>query len=415
MSQIKIFSRIKPILNNNNTISCIDSNDEAITVKKMQKGCYKNRLIKNEYRFDHIFSHTDSNMKVYDKLHLDMMFNLLKKKRDVVFYVYGETGSGKTHTILGNSKEDGFLGIILLDMITAFKMSIQVNVVQIHNNNFYDVLNDNVVVLQQEWCNKFTLSNVKTQDISSKNDINEIKNKIIKNRTIGKSSENSESSRSHLCITIMNENQTLKILDLAGCEKGKNSICTTRKMCHENGGINKSLFFLKECIRSLVLKHKHIPYRRSELTKFLRSSFQTNCNAYILSTISQNIDNIHTTNDVLKYVCDMKNIKPRDNNLPKINNNYLIESPRYKYMTMKKDMFLGLQKKETDILEKMFLEKTTKSLFNEYVNIVDKKRQLLMNYTNNIPAPPPRKKIKPSPRLQKLNLKYKLFHGNDFC
>ena len=166
MSQIKIFSRIKPILNNNNTISCIDSNDEAITVKKMQKGCYKNRLIKNEYRFDHIFSHTDSNMKVYDKLYLDMMYNLLKKKRDVVFYVYGETGSGKTHTILGNSKEDGFLGIILLDMITAFKMSIQVNVVQIHNNNFYDVLNDNVVVLQQEWCNKFTLSNVKTQDIS---------------------------------------------------------------------------------------------------------------------------------------------------------------------------------------------------------------------------------------------------------
>ena len=56
MSQIKIFSRIKPILNNN-TISCIDSNDEAITVKKLQKGCYKNRLIKNEYRFLIILSY----------------------------------------------------------------------------------------------------------------------------------------------------------------------------------------------------------------------------------------------------------------------------------------------------------------------------------------------------------------------
>ena len=48
----------------------------------------------------------------------------------------------------------------------------------------------------------------------------------------------------------------------------------------------------------------------------------------------------------------MKNIKPRDNNLPKINNNYLIESPRYKYMTMKKDMFLGLQKKRNRYIRK---------------------------------------------------------------
>lgn len=413
MSQIKILSRIKPILDNN-IISCIDSNDTTITVKKTQKSCYKERLIKNEYRFDHIFSDTHSNVHVYDRIYLDMMYNILKKKRDVVFYVYGETGSGKTHTILGNSQEEGFLGMILLDMIVAFKLSIQVNVVQIQNNNFYDVLNNNVPILQQEWCNKFTLSNVKNKEIVSKNDINEIKNKILKNRTIGISGQNSESSRSHLCITITNENQTLKILDLAGCEKGKQSICTTRKMCQENGGINKSLFFLKECIRSLVLKHKHIPYRRSELTKFLRSSFQTNCNTYILSTISQSVNNIHTTNDVLKYVTDMKKIKSRDINLPNINNNNLIESPRYKYMTMKKDMFLGLQQKESDILEKMYVEKTTKTLFNEYVNVVDKKRQLLMNYTNNIPTPPPRKKIKPSPRLKKLNLKYKLLDGNDF-
>lgn len=413
MSQIKIFSRIKPILNNN-IVSCVDNDDEKIIVKKMQKSCYKDRLIKNEYRFDRIFTHTDSNIKVYETLYIGMIYNLIKKKKDVVFYVYGETGSGKTHTILGNSQEEGFFGMILLDMIEAFKLSIQVSVVQIHNNNFYDVLNNNASVLQQEWCNKFTLPNVKIHDISSKNDINEIKNKILKNRTIGKSSENSESSRSHLCITIMNGNQTLKILDLAGCEKGKKSICTTRKMCQENGGINKSLFFLKECIRSLVLKHKHIPYRRSELTKFLRSSFQPNCNTYILSTISQSADNIHTTNDVLKYVCDMKNIKPRDIDLPKINNNYLIESPRYKYMTMKKDMFLGLQKEETNILEKMFVEKTTKNLFNEYVDVVDKKKQLLLNYSIDIPNPPPRKKIKSSPRLKKLNLKYKLLDGNHF-
>jgi hypothetical protein len=114
----------------------------------------------------------------------------------------------------------------------------------------------------------------------------------------------------------------------------------------------------------------------------------------------------------------MKKIKSRDINLPNINNNNLIESPRYKYMTMKKDMFLGLQQKESDILEKMFTEKTTKTLFNEFVNIVDKKKQLLSNYNIDKPTPPPpppRKKRKPSPKLQKLNLKYNLLDGNNFC
>ena len=65
-------------------------------------------------------------------------------------------------------------------------------------------------------------------------------------------------------------------MDLAGCEKAKTSICENRRDFKENGGINQSLFALKECIRALLQKKSHIPYRRCELTKVLKQAFYKN-------------------------------------------------------------------------------------------------------------------------------------------
>ena len=74
---------------------------------------------------------------------------MLKQQKNVMFYVYGHTGSGKTHSILGNSNEEGFLGLILKDMITIGKF-VNVSVMEIHNNKCYDLLNDKKVIVQRE-------------------------------------------------------------------------------------------------------------------------------------------------------------------------------------------------------------------------------------------------------------------------
>ena len=71
----------------------------------------------------------------------------------------------------------------------------------------------------------------------------------------------------------------LKILDLAGSEKAKDSVYVNKKMFRENAEINKSILILKECIRALKNNHSHVPYRGSKLTKILKILLKENLKA----------------------------------------------------------------------------------------------------------------------------------------
>ena len=75
---------------------------------KIQKKCNGDHLVKYKYQFDQMFDDTSVNWDIYNSIYIDILKNMMKFKNNVTFYVYGETGSGKTHTLLGNSNEKGF-------------------------------------------------------------------------------------------------------------------------------------------------------------------------------------------------------------------------------------------------------------------------------------------------------------------
>ena len=159
----------------------------------------------------------------------------------------------------------------------------------------------------------------------------------------------------------------------------------------ENGNINQSLFNLKECIRSLVLKKKHIPYRRCELTKFLKTSFDDSCKTFILSTINQHHKNLLTNIDVMNYITDIKKINiPSKISLPTIQNKF-IGSPRFKYLESRRKYLKELGVMESNILNKIYESKTTKYLLKDYINVLEKKQEILKDYSiknYKIPLPP---------------------------
>lgn len=379
MTKIKILSRVKPNLTKNNNDSCVKTYENQIMVQKPQKSYAGNYNMTHKYKFDKVFHDKCINMDVYNELGIDMLMNVLKYKKNVTFYVYGQTGSGKTHTILGSPKEHGFLHFLLSDIL-EMKLDAKISFIEIYNNKCYDILNEKKQVFQREdYENKFIIQNLKHKFLKQESDIKDIQTIISENRKVGVSSENSTSSRSHLQITIDLGDHFLRILDLAGCEKAKLSICHDRKQFKENGDINQSLFALKECIRSLVEKKTHIPYRRCELTKMLRHSFTANSSTYILSTIPQDAVHSHTTVDVLNYVNDMKNLKKecvRQNKMP-LCNHFVQGSPRFKHIFAHKEMFMKYQKQEHVLFEKMLQKQSSKVLLDDYLSIMHKKKKLL--------------------------------------
>ena len=388
MNNIKILARIKPTANNCD--SCIKENNNTIIVQKQQKAYLNNYVVDCKYKLDRVFDDGYLNLDVYNALSVDILRNVLKFNKNVTFYVYGQTGSGKTHTILGDHKvkgkeEDGFVSLILRDILNI-NYDVNVSLIEIYNNKCYDILNNkNHIQQREDYDRKFILSNITKRAIKTKKDITDLNQIILENRCTGISSENNTSSRSHLQICIEFNNCFLKILDLAGCEKAKMSICDNRNQYKENGEINQSLFVLKECIRSLIDGKSYVPYRRCELTKMLRQSFEPDSKTYILSTISQEIYNSHTTIDVLNYITDMKKIKCvqqkhllKKPKLPPIKENYMLGSPKYNNIKSHENLLQRLSNMENTILNKILHRKSSKDLFENYVDILEKKRNVLL-------------------------------------
>lgn len=398
MNNIKIFTRIKPNINNN-ADTCVFKQGDHVIVKKRQKAYLQNYIVDCNYKVDKVFDDKCDNMDIYNHISIEILKNVIKYNKNVTFYVYGQTGSGKTHTILGDHKikgkeEEGFVSLILHDILNI-NYPVSVTLVEIYNNKCYDILNHKKHIHQRENYEKdFVMCNIQKKEIKTKQDIAELNQIIMENRKTGVSSENDTSSRSHLQINIEFNNRFLKIMDLAGCEKAKKSICENREKYKENGEINQSLFALKECIRSLVDEKPHVPYRKCELTKMLRQSFEPTSKTYILSTVSQDVYNSHTTIDVLNYITDMKKIKcvqkrqlqkiPRPlpkplQPLPSVQENYMMGSPKYNMINSHKHVLQRLSNMETNVLNKILHRKSSKDLFDNYMEILEKKRKLLMN------------------------------------
>jgi len=98
-------------------------------------------------------------------------------------------------------------------------------------------------------------------------------------RTSGSTSINSHSSRSHAVFQIVLRTESgelsgkLSLVDLAGNERGADTLAADLVTRKEGAEINTSLLALKECIRALGRKGSHLPFRGSTLTQVLRDSF----------------------------------------------------------------------------------------------------------------------------------------------
>lgn len=101
----------------------------------------------------------------------------------------------------------------------------------------------------------------------------------------------------------------LSFIDLAGSERGADTMNTNKKTKMDGAEINKSLLALKECIRALDLDKKHTPFRGSKLTQVLKDSFVGNSKTTMIANISPASSCCEHTLNTLRYADRVKELK----------------------------------------------------------------------------------------------------------
>ncbi len=208
---------------------------------------------------------------------------------------------------------------------------VRASYLEIYNEEICDLLSKN-------YKNKLELreqtdSGVYVKDLSSFiiQDANEMKDKLTggrKNRHIGETKMNKDSSRSHSIFTIQIETieigidgqphvraGKLNLVDLAGSERQSKTQAVGDRF-KEAVNINQSLSTLGNVISALVdNKSTHIPYRDSKLTRLLQNSLGGNAKTVMVANIGPADYNYEETLSTLRYANHAKSIK----NKPKIN------------------------------------------------------------------------------------------------
>lgn len=104
----------------------------------------------------------------------------------------------------------------------------------------------------------------------------------------------------------------MSFIDLAGSERGADTINTNKQTKMDGAEINKSLLALKECIRALDQDKKHTPFRGSKLTQVLKDSFVGNSKTTMIANISPASSCCEQTLNTLKYADRVKELKKEE-------------------------------------------------------------------------------------------------------
>jgi kinesin family member 5 len=247
-------------------------------------------------------------------------------------FAYGQTGAGKSYTMMGSSIDDEQgKGVIprIVEQIFASIMSspstieytVRVSYMEIYMERIRDLMapqNDNLPVHEEKNRGVYVKGLLEIY-VSSVQEVFEVMRRGGNARAVAATNMNQESSRSHsiFVITVTQKNVEtgsaksgqLFLVDLAGSEKvGKTG--ASGQTLEEAKKINKSLSALGMVINSLTDgKSSHVPYRDSKLTRILQESLGGNSRTTLIINCSPSSYNDAETLSTLRFGMRAKSIK----------------------------------------------------------------------------------------------------------
>ncbi|XP_015836302.1 osmotic avoidance abnormal protein 3 isoform X6 [Tribolium castaneum] len=297
-----------------------------------------------QFTFDSTYDQDSTTEMIYNDICYPLVESVLEGYNATIF-VYGQTGCGKSHTMEGEKSgpEKGVISRAFehifeaISVTTGVKYLALISYLEIYNEQIRDLLlpsdkiGNSALNLKESPTEGVTVPGLTSHPVHNAAECEHFLNLGSKNRIIGATLMNQNSSRSHSIFTIsieqitnVNNNESFKkgklnLVDLAGSERQAKTGATGDRL-KEATKINLSLSALGNVISALVDgKAKHIPYRDSKLTRLLQDSLGGNTRTLMIACISPSSRDYVETLSTLRYANRAKNIhnKPRVNEDPK--------------------------------------------------------------------------------------------------
>jgi hypothetical protein len=333
---IRVFCRVRPVLPKEAeqgevaAVRAVDSMTLEVDRSKGGSGRYIDNDV-SQFAFDSVFNPA-SQQEVFQDCR-----DLLQSAFDgynVTIFAYGQTGSGKTYTMSGRPEQPGLapqlIGEIysIVDRDSArYGHRVTASMLELYRNDLIDLLQPPSekggpkdssgdpptprklsIRTDREGC--VHVENISEEDCANAETLTAVLARGNALRKTAATCMNSESSRSHLIVTVKVVRTNLEtgaelkgkimLVDLAGSERLKKSQ-VVGDMQKEAIEINKSLTALGDVIEALTQGQASVPYRNHKLTQILQDSLGRTAKTLMFVHCAPSRCNVEETMATLKY------------------------------------------------------------------------------------------------------------------
>ena len=318
---VKVYCRFRPQnamekeRNGKNSFDVIDNHSVRL------KSGSRDDSIAGPFSFDRVFGASATQEEVYNHVAKDLVKQCLDGYCCTCF-AYGQTGAGKTHSMMGSRVDEAYAGIIPRMVADIFnyigtadtneEFTVKLSYVEVYLERIRDLLaplseHDAGGKKSRDDCRRFDSSNLKVRHdkkgrglfiegvsefyLSNAEEMIRLLMRGDNGRATAATNMNAVSSRSHSIsiVTISRKNTItgvcktgkLFVCDLAGSEMVKKTAAVGTTL-REAQQINKSLSALGNVIKALTEGSAHVPYRDSVLTRLLSEALGGNSKTSLL-------------------------------------------------------------------------------------------------------------------------------------
>ncbi|KAL4624643.1 kinesin-1 heavy chain-like [Arapaima gigas] len=275
------------------------------------------------YLFDRVLQSNTTQVQVYNACAQKIVKDVLDGYNGTIF-AYGQTSSGKTHTMEGTLHDPENMGIIpriihdIFNYIYSMDENLEFHIKVCVFCAFLLIISKTNLSVHEDKNRVPYVKGCTERFVCSPEEVMDTIDEGKSNRHVAVTNMNEHSSRSHsiFLINVKQENtQTeqklsgkLYLVDLAGSEKVSKT-GAEGAVLDEAKNINKSLSALGNVISALAESSTYVPYRDSKMTRILQDSLGGNCRTTIVICCSPSSFNEAETKSTLMFGQRAKTIK----------------------------------------------------------------------------------------------------------